>query len=719
MKLEGTYKIGSVKPNIGHCEGASGISQLIKVILSLKHKTLVPTLPVEDLNPNINFGQLPFQLQEEVSEWKPVMIDGYEAPRRAGITGIGAGGVNAHIIVEEYIIEPETPNKLMYKLEPIVFILSTKSKERLKDYVRNWIIYLKKNQSFDLENIAYTLQVGREEMSCRLAIVADNRTNLIYQLEQWIRHQENTDCCYFGDLNISRIIVQEAVAQVLKNGVLNELAKLWVLGNSIPWKDLYHGKKILKITQLPTYPFERRKCWMGDNQTCNTNTSNGNNLMELLGINNYAYPITDVILTGKTQKEDYTELEKSIAEVWGRELGLKEININSNFFEMGGNSLIAIKLEVELSNIGILINHSDINCYPSIAELASFVSQETNIGINSIKILDNIEPFNDIYYKDCFYSALFPVVKHFNKDITPFLVNDVDVYTCQQDNKAKLITINYKSSKTVEQLLKNQDIICKNKIKSDNIINDITESIAQNRPIIVAIDCFYVPMREDLYQKVHWEHFWLVYGYDNTQQIFNIVEHRHRGSLTYKKYIISYQDLVNSYVGYLSNFQMGNEAPTYFEFYLENTINSLKINHDDEVKKIYAANIVNNKHDILEGLKEIKIFEEYFKKTTASGNINKNINKIIEMLNHIINTCKAEMYKIKLLYPEKEDIVVSLNKVIDSWEFIRLKLSRCMFTSLYDNNSINATLEKLANIYEYELEYQSLHISFLEGAFND
>ena len=100
--VQGNYKIGSVKPNIGHCESASGMSQLTKVILSLNHKTLVPTLLPEELNPNIDFDELPFQLQREVCEWKPVIVDGHEVPRRAGITSIGAGGVNAHIIVEEY-----------------------------------------------------------------------------------------------------------------------------------------------------------------------------------------------------------------------------------------------------------------------------------------------------------------------------------------------------------------------------------------------------------------------------------------------------------------------------------------------------------------------------------------------------------------------------------------------------------------------------------------
>ena len=167
---QGVYKIGSVKPNIGHCESASGMSQLAKVILSLKHKKLVPTLLSGDLNSAINWAQLPFKIQRELSDWKSVTVDGHEVPRRAGISSIGAGGVNAHIIVEEYVPEFTSFPKSLSRTNPIVFILSAMSRDCLEDYVKEWIAYLRKNEDVDLESIVYTLQVGRETMRCRLAI---------------------------------------------------------------------------------------------------------------------------------------------------------------------------------------------------------------------------------------------------------------------------------------------------------------------------------------------------------------------------------------------------------------------------------------------------------------------------------------------------------------------------------------------------------------------
>src|SRR5437667_6950394 len=127
------YRIGSVKPTLGHAEAASGMAQLTKVILSLKYQTLVPTGVPEDFHPITPLNQWPFQLQREVSPWKRLTVDGDEVPRRAGITSVGAGGVNAHLILEEYIPETESVSRPIDLAMPIAFVLSAKNKQRLSE----------------------------------------------------------------------------------------------------------------------------------------------------------------------------------------------------------------------------------------------------------------------------------------------------------------------------------------------------------------------------------------------------------------------------------------------------------------------------------------------------------------------------------------------------------------------------------------------------------
>jgi polyketide synthase PksR len=97
--------IGSVKSNLGHLEAASGISQLSKVILQLKHGLLVPTINADPLNPNIKLENSAFYLQKELKPW--IQIKDAKSrkylPRRSMINSFGAGGSYTSIIVEEFI----------------------------------------------------------------------------------------------------------------------------------------------------------------------------------------------------------------------------------------------------------------------------------------------------------------------------------------------------------------------------------------------------------------------------------------------------------------------------------------------------------------------------------------------------------------------------------------------------------------------------------------
>src|SRR5215510_11721137 len=89
--------IGSVKSNIGHLESAAGIAALTKALLQIRHEQLVPSLHADPLNPNIDFGATPFYVQTKLAEWKRSAA----RPRRVGVSSFGAGGANAHLILEE------------------------------------------------------------------------------------------------------------------------------------------------------------------------------------------------------------------------------------------------------------------------------------------------------------------------------------------------------------------------------------------------------------------------------------------------------------------------------------------------------------------------------------------------------------------------------------------------------------------------------------------
>ena len=88
--------VGSVKSNLGHLDAAAGVTGLIKTVLQLQHKQLVPSLHYEQANPKIDFANSPFYVNTKLQEWRS---EG--GPRRAGVSSFGIGGTNAHMVLEE------------------------------------------------------------------------------------------------------------------------------------------------------------------------------------------------------------------------------------------------------------------------------------------------------------------------------------------------------------------------------------------------------------------------------------------------------------------------------------------------------------------------------------------------------------------------------------------------------------------------------------------
>ncbi|MEU1026749.1 polyketide synthase, partial [Streptomyces sp. NPDC005904] len=129
----GTIALGSVKSNIGHLEGAAGIAGVTKAVLQLSHGQLVPSLHSEETNPIIDFDRSPFRVQRALTDWaRPVIeTDGVriEQPRRASVSSFGAGGTNAHVILEEYRAPEERP--AAPPSGPELLVLSARNPERL------------------------------------------------------------------------------------------------------------------------------------------------------------------------------------------------------------------------------------------------------------------------------------------------------------------------------------------------------------------------------------------------------------------------------------------------------------------------------------------------------------------------------------------------------------------------------------------------------------
>jgi polyketide synthase PksM len=269
--------MGSVKSNIGHLESAAGIAGLTKVLLQMKHGQLVPSLHSGVLNPNIDFGSSPFVVQQELSEWKrPVIeINGEvrEYPRIAGISSFGAGGSNAHVVIEEYVERDREQSPIAITPEnPAIIVLSAKSEERLKEYAKRLFaaIHEKQFTESDLGDIAYTLQAGREAMEERLAIIVTTISELEDKLKGFVEGRDDIEDLYRGQVKRNKGTLgvfaadeelKEAVGKWIERKKYEKLADLWVKGLVVDWKRLYGDDSPRRIS-LPTYPFARERYWI-------------------------------------------------------------------------------------------------------------------------------------------------------------------------------------------------------------------------------------------------------------------------------------------------------------------------------------------------------------------------------------------------------------------------------------------------------------------------
>ncbi|WP_039913727.1 SDR family NAD(P)-dependent oxidoreductase [Cellvibrio mixtus] len=260
--------IGSVKTNIGHLESAAGIAALTKVLMQLKHQKIAPSLHSTELNKNINFNLTPLRVPQQLKTWDA------EYPRRAGISSFGAGGSNAHMLIEEYNQPLPAP---VLGSQPVFVLLSADDEQRLTAYAQRLSAWLD-DQPTDvhfLHRLAYSTQVSRDHLQSRIAVLVNNIAELKDALQQYL--DANTHPALFvaaqdhtGSLN--SIMEADERAQLLDRVLAKQqwtrLASLWVSSLDIDWPALHlqlfpqSDTGYLRKLPLPAKPFMHRRVWV-------------------------------------------------------------------------------------------------------------------------------------------------------------------------------------------------------------------------------------------------------------------------------------------------------------------------------------------------------------------------------------------------------------------------------------------------------------------------
>ncbi len=260
--------IGSVKSNIGHLESAAGIAALTKVLLQFKHQKLAPSIHSEQLNQNIRFEKTPFTFSRKKKS------GGKNQAPPAGeqrISSFGAGGANAHVIVEEYQNHADTQTIS----GPFAAVLSAKNEDRLKEYARRLLQFTERETKASAADIAFTLQTCREPMEDRLAVVASDLPELKEKLRTFCTEGTIGEGVYKGNVtkDFDKVFIfhdqkmkDKFLEVMMETKDLNLLAKLWSFRADIQWRELYEEYTPQKV-KLPLYPFAEESYWVPRNQS--------------------------------------------------------------------------------------------------------------------------------------------------------------------------------------------------------------------------------------------------------------------------------------------------------------------------------------------------------------------------------------------------------------------------------------------------------------------
>ena len=237
------------------------------------------------------------------------------------------------------------------------------------------------SEDITLEEIAYTLQTGREMMEERLVVIVTDISDLLEKLRKFYYENEISSDMLTGNIELNAIStkfllevfkgadLEYLIKDLVQKNDLNKLAKLWISGVEIDWDLLYANYRPKRLS-LPTYPFAKEYHWPEFLQHANEEANPTSNILHLTSVT----PPTSRAVVTDIIKDDVIE---TVTKIWEDCLGIKKVNINDDFMEIGGNSIAASQILTQVKAIyAIDIPPSQFADVPTVAQLADLIKLE-------------------------------------------------------------------------------------------------------------------------------------------------------------------------------------------------------------------------------------------------------------------------------------------------------------------------------------------------------
>ena len=395
-----------------------------------------------------------------------------------------------------------------------------------------------------------------------------------------------------------------------------------------------------------------------------------------------------------------TDIEKALYKLWKQILNCElEFSIEDDFFSVGGTSILGIELLscLNLDNF----EYQDLLENSSIKKLACVIEMKKGSikEIGKLKMPDyltdyvdkkevryKVKPFNEVYYEDCIYNAIFSAFDYFNIELRYFLshelprIDEINYTFKRNSNKDK---IDCHINKVY-----GEDFIKGDFVGNGNIIDKIRMALLNTKIPIVRIDCYYEKYRKEFYNKSHFMHALCITGFNDFEKKLYVLEHSNANSLDYKEIEISYEEVINANFAY--EYFTGYTRESYYEV---SNIKDSSYLQKDPVRN-FVQYICKHKSVLQKDISKTNevMAEEKF--------VVDNTELFCDRLTQMNIFLKMEIFKAELLVDDEQvkNLIIKSYKIFEKmWKFVLIKKMRKQTLDLteIDNSNVKYALTLL------------------------
>lgn len=274
--------IGTVKTNFGHMDCVAGLAGFAKVVLSMRDRVLPPSLHFREPNSFIDFSQSPVFVQDRLTPW--TTDSGYPSTLHAGVSSFGLSGTNCHLVVRSADAATfREPSDAGTRILP----LSARDEASLHRLAGAMLAHLRRH-TVRADDLMFTAATGRLHQRFRVAFVYDEVADLLPLLQRFVAEgvqadaRETDEDTFHGQARVildaadkrhaadvttveRRELDQEAnllLTPTSDRQTMRRVAGLYAAGAEIDWRRGRESRA--RRVSLPTYPFERTRCWVDE-----------------------------------------------------------------------------------------------------------------------------------------------------------------------------------------------------------------------------------------------------------------------------------------------------------------------------------------------------------------------------------------------------------------------------------------------------------------------